>query len=104
MEALAARSPLAVVGDFLRDNVTGADGIDEVHASIQHAAYFNVPALRGDLAALEAVLADPPTDGTLARLVGWDANWALDNPSDAGAIAFLRELADQVRAVLSAVE
>jgi hypothetical protein len=49
---------------------------------------------------IESVLADPPSDGTLARLVGWDGNWVLDDPSDAGAALFLRELASLLRAVL----
>jgi len=44
----------------------------------------------------------PP--GTLARLVGWDGNWVLDDPSDAGAAQFLRELAQLLRAVLDEAE
>nr|BFE76343.1 hypothetical protein GCM10020092_096440 [Actinoplanes digitatis] len=44
----------------------------------------------------------PP--GTLARLVGWEANWVLDDPSDAGAARFLTDLAEMLREVIGEVE
>ncbi|MEU4214697.1 hypothetical protein [Actinoplanes sp. NPDC026623] len=59
---------------------------------------------RGDLAALEAVAAEQHAPGTLARLVGWEANWVLDDPSDAGAAQFLRELAQLLREVIDDAE
>jgi hypothetical protein len=53
------------------------------------------------LAGLDALLADPPSDGTLARLVAFDANLSLDDPSDAGALLWLRSVAEMVREVLA---
>ena len=38
------------------------------------------------------------------RLVGWEANWVLDDPSDEGAARFLGELAQMVREVIDEVE
>ncbi|NMO50898.1 hypothetical protein HH310_06785 [Actinoplanes sp. TBRC 11911] len=37
---------------------------------------------------------------TLARLVGWDGNWVLADPSDAGAAQFLSDLARMLREVI----
>jgi hypothetical protein len=53
------------------------------------------------LTALETVLADPPRDGTLSRMVAWDGNWVRDDPTDAGAIVFLREAAAMIRTIIS---
>lgn len=100
MEQLAARSPMQTVRDFLRNNVTDVDSVDEIRAGLQQTATFDTFYLRQELAAIESVAANPPTDGTLARLVGWEANWVLDDPSDAGAAAFLRKLAEMLRSVL----
>jgi len=104
IEALAARSPMETVRDFLRGHVTDTAGLDEVHANLRQVAQFDTVSLRQDLAAIESVLADPPSDGTLARLVGWDANWVLDDPSDSGAAAFLEALADLLRTVIDETE
>ena len=53
------------------------------------------------MAAFEAVLADPPTvPGALARMVAWESNWVLDDPSDAGAARFLGDLTQMLRDVL----
>ncbi|MFI7602925.1 hypothetical protein [Actinoplanes sp. NPDC049681] len=101
-EALAARSPLETVRDFLRGHVTDADDMEEIRSGLQQVAQVSTRGLDQELAAVESVLAEPLPDGTLARLIGWDANWVLDDPSDAGAAAFLRELADMIREVLAA--
>jgi hypothetical protein len=48
------------------------------------------------------VLADPPKEpGALARMVAWEGNWVLDDPSDAGAARFLGDLAQTLRDVLN---
>lgn len=103
IEALAARSPMETVRDFLRGHVMDTEGLDEVRADLKQVAQFDTVSLRQDLAAIESVLAEPPADGTLARLVGWDANWVLEDPSDAGAAAFLDELASMLRSVIDEV-
>jgi hypothetical protein len=99
-----ARPPLEVVRECVRAYFGDADGIDEVRAHLQRLANSNTWSHRQDLRAIEAVLADPPADGVLAHLVGWDGNWVLDDPSDAGAIQFLNELADMLREVIAEVE
>lgn len=101
MAELDARPALETVRDFLVGNVADAESIDEIRADQRQLAQVSTRAIRRDLAALEAVLAAPPsTPGALARLVGWEANWVLDDPSDAGAAQFLRELARLLREVL----
>lgn len=95
---------METVRDFLRGHVTDTDGLDEVRADLRQVAQIDTASLRQDLAAIESVLADPPSDGTLARLVGWDANWVLDDPTDAGAAVFLAELAQLLRAVIAETE
>ena len=91
---------LEQVRSFLRSYVADAESMDEVRADLARMAEVNVETVRGRLRALEALLADPPAGGELARLVGWDGNWVLDDPSDAGAAAWLRDLAGLVQRVL----
>ena len=101
MAELDARPALETVRDFLGANVADAESFDEIRADQRQLARVSTRAIRRDLAALEAVLAAPPSSpGALARLVGWDGNWVLDDPSDAGALQFLGELAQLLREVL----
>jgi len=104
IEARNALSPLDRVREFLGSHVLDADGLDEVRADLVRTAHFNTLRHHGDLAALEAVIAEPHPPGTLARLVGWEANWVLDDPSDAGAAQFLRDLARMLRDVIDEAE
>jgi hypothetical protein len=104
IEALAARSPLETVREFLGGHVTDADGLDEIRADLELVAQTSTWGLHQDLAALEAVAAEQHAPGTLARMVGWEANWVLDDPSDAGAAQFLRELAQMLREVIDEAE
>ena len=90
--------------EFLRNHVTDTAGLDEVRTDLRQVAQFDTFYLRQDLAAIEAVLAMPPAEGALARLVGWDANWVLDDPSDTGAAVFLAELAQLLRSVIDETE
>ncbi len=102
---LDATPPLETVRDFLGGNVADAENLDEIRADQQRLARVATRGIRRDLAALEALLADPPaTPGTLARLVGWEGNWVLADPTDAGAARFLRELAQLLREVLDEAE
>jgi hypothetical protein len=100
MAEMDAAPPLEIVRDFLRGNVADAQNLDEIRADLRQVAQVTTRGIQRDLTALEAVLADPPPDGTLARLVGWDANWVLDDPSEAGAARFLRELVALLSGVL----
>ncbi|MFI5938535.1 hypothetical protein [Actinoplanes sp. NPDC051494] len=104
MAELNARSAMKTLQDFVGRYLPDADSIDEVHAELRYAAGFNVTLLRQDLSAIEAVLADRPAPGVLARLIGWEGNWVLDDPSDEGAARFLGELAQLVRSVVDEAE
>lgn len=104
VEARNALSSLDRVREFLGSHVLDADSLDEVRADLRRTAHFGTMRHRGDLAALEAVVAEPHSPGTLARMVGWEANWVLDDPSDAGAAQFLRELAQLLREVIDDAE
>jgi hypothetical protein len=93
--------PLEQVRRFVHFNFSDADGLDEVRADLARQAAVNPDPLLRALGAIEAVLGDPPPEGELARLVAWDGNWVLDDPSDAGAACWLREVAELVRGVLA---
>lgn len=96
----AAQSPTETVREFIQGFFSDAFDVDEVRRELQSIAESNTRAHRRYLTALDAVLADPPADDTLVRIIQFDAGWELDDPSNAGAIAFLREQADMLRAVI----
>lgn len=102
MAELDARSPEETVREFVGAYLADADSLDEVRADLLRLARSNTRSLHRNLAGLDAYLAAQHPEGALARLVAWDGNWVLDDPSDAGAAAFLRELAAMLRAVLAA--
>jgi len=94
--------PLETVRDFLRAYFGDAESLDEVREDLESLAQTNVRSHQRDLAAFETVIADPPAEpNALAHLVGWDGNWVLDDPSDAGSLRFLREVADMLRAIIA---
>jgi hypothetical protein len=95
-----ARSATDTVRQFLRFYVADCDGLDEARAVIRRTVRADSPALQRDRAALETVLATEHPPGALLRLVEDDGNRGLDDPTDAGATAFLRDLAAVLAAVL----
>ncbi|MFJ8578379.1 hypothetical protein [Micromonospora sp. NPDC093277] len=87
---------------FLRGYLADAESLTELPTELTRLAEVNPDTVRRRLDALDALLADPPADGTLARLVAGDANWVLDDESsDAAAARWLTEVADVVRAVVA---
>ncbi|WP_239162823.1 hypothetical protein [Paractinoplanes rishiriensis] len=94
-----ARPPIEKVREFLLGYVADAESLAEVEGRLRQIALTSTSLHRRVLDAIEAVLAASWPDGTLARLVGWDGNWVLDDPSDAGAAEFLRRLAGMLRAI-----
>jgi microcystin degradation protein MlrC len=96
-----AKSAIDIVRDFLGFKVADAEDLDEIHSDLRQTAQVSTRKLRRELAAFETMLADPPAvPGALARMVAWEGNWVLDDPSDAGAARFLGELAQMLRDVL----
>ncbi|WP_084598774.1 hypothetical protein [Actinoplanes subtropicus] len=103
VEELAAEPPLETVRLFLGVQFGDSESFDEVRSRLTVLAGTNIRFHQRELHALEAVIADPPTEpGALARLVAWDANWVLDDESDPAALAFLREVAQMLREVIEA--
>jgi hypothetical protein len=96
-EELASRPPIEEARSFLGAWVAPAGSLEEAGDGFRHLG--PVPVQRA-LRAIEALLAEPQEEGVLANLVGWDANWVLDDPSDAGAAEFLREVAGLMRQAL----
>ncbi|NYI06971.1 hypothetical protein [Allostreptomyces psammosilenae] len=105
LRAHAARqpaSPLEQVRSFLRGHVADTGDLGELRSDLARLAAVNTRGILQDLQALEDLLAAPPADGTLARLVAWDANWVLDDEtSDQAAARWLGEVADLLREVLA---
>ncbi|MCY1141867.1 hypothetical protein OWR29_28050 [Actinoplanes sp. Pm04-4] len=101
LAAQEAQPPLETAREFLAGHLSDADSLAAVRARLQRIAQHNTRLHRRVLGALEAVLATSYPPDTLARLVGWDANWVLDDPTDAGAAQFLRDLAQLLRDVIN---
>jgi hypothetical protein len=99
-----AKPPMETLETFLATEFGDADSFDEVRAGLDQVAQVSVLSHRRVLRALDSVIADPPMDGTLAHLVGWEGNWVLDDPSDAGALQFLREVAEMLREIIASAE
>jgi hypothetical protein len=87
---------------LLRHHVSGADSWAEVRDSLDFVARHDPDRVRGQLRGLETVLASSQLTDVLPRLVAWDANWVLDDPSPAAAGEWLRGLADLIRSALAA--
>src|SRR5689334_20123487 len=87
IEERFSRPPLETVSSFLGSSLNDAETLDEVRTDLAGLAETNIRQHQEDLRALEAVIADPPAEpNVLAHMVAWDANWVLDDPSDAGAL------------------
>ena len=92
--------PLDATRTFLQSYVSDAESLDEVRDEVARAAAHNPERVRAALDAVEAVIADPPRDGTLSFMVAVDANRQLADPSDEGALAYLYRIACMLRDVL----
>ena len=89
-----AEPHLEVTRDFLLTFCADMETMEEVKANITGIAeHF----LRRCLAGLEGVLADPPPDDTLSKMVAWEVGWVLDDTSEEGARKWIGELAQLVR-------
>jgi hypothetical protein len=102
LEAQRRQPPLQVASRFLRGFCSDALHMEEVREDMIDTKATNPYTLQEGLAAIEALLANPPSEeGTLATLVMWEANWGIDeDPTDAGATVWLGEMAELIRDVL----
>jgi hypothetical protein len=80
--------------------VADAESLSEVRVDLTRTAVVNIESVHQRLLAIEALLADLPAEGVLAKLVAWDANWMLVDPSDVSAASWLQDLAVLIRGVL----
>lgn len=95
--------PLEATRNFLHSYIPDEDSLEAVRRSIRRMAGINKRTLYAGLAGIEGLLAHPPDKpGVLSHLVAYDANWVLDDPSDAGAAAWLKQLAEILREELGA--
>jgi len=105
MAQLDAMPALETARDFLSGVVSDAGSLEEVHADLARSARSNTRSHRRYLGALEAVLSERQSPGTLMQLVEGYGNWSLDHdPTDSGAAAFLAELVRMLRTVIDEVE
>ncbi|MCM4080482.1 hypothetical protein [Paractinoplanes hotanensis] len=96
-----ARPPIQKVRDLLRAYVLDTDGFHETRAGMADTARYSTRSLRQELEALEWALEADLPPGTLLHLVEDDANRGMDDdPTDAGAAVFLRQVAVILREVL----
>ncbi len=96
-------TPLEVTIDFLQGFCCDAGTLDEVRDDVANLASHHPQTIQRYLSGIERLLADPPTDNTLADIVAWDANWILENPSNEGAKQWLQEMIQLLREVLKEV-
>jgi len=95
-----ALPPMEVTRNFLRSYCSDADSIQEIRAEAARIVAINTRRVQAALAAIESVIADPPDDGSVAQMVALDANRRLADPSDQGALEYLRRIAAVLRDVL----
>ncbi|GIF21328.1 hypothetical protein BJ973_005224 [Actinoplanes tereljensis] len=101
IEERFARPPMETVSRFLGAHFNDAESFEEARSDLERLAQTNIRVHQEALRALEIVIADPPAEpNAIARLVAWDANWGLDDESDAAALGFLREVARMLSAVI----
>jgi hypothetical protein len=96
-----ASPPLEKVRSLLRSHVADTDGWDEIRLELEMTSQHSTRPLRQGLDAIDAVLTEDLPPGTLLRMVAGDAGWPLDDdPTDAGAAVFLRDLAGLISSVI----
>jgi hypothetical protein len=102
-EELERRPTMEKVRDFL-GLLADMVSLNEVRSDLEAVAASSTFGLRRDLRALVELLATPQPPGVLSELVAWEADWMLDDPSDEGAEAFLRQIAGMLREVIDEAE
>ncbi len=96
----AATPPIDKVREMLGGYFADAESLDEVAKDFRATAAITLTGIEEDLAAVEAVLADSGVHDQLGRMVAWDANWVLEDPSDEGARHFLETVAEMLRDIV----
>lgn len=77
------------------------DSFDEVRTDLDRMIKLNPRTILAGLAGLESLLANPPAENEiLSHLVAIDANWPLNDPSDEGAMEWMRQMVALIRDAL----
>ena len=93
------RPPLEAARKFLRSYSYDLDSFDEVRSEMEQ--MINTRTILSGLTGLERLLAHPPSEkGILSQLVVIDANWPLNDPSDEGAMEWMRQMVALIRDAL----
>jgi hypothetical protein len=93
------KPPLDAARKFLRKYCYDLDTFDEVRSEMER--MINPRTILSGLAGLESLLAHPPAEeGVLSRLVAVEANWPLNDPSDEGAMEWMRQMVALIRDTL----
>jgi hypothetical protein len=96
-ERLARRpAPLEIVREFLQYRVSGAEP-EDIEAQIKSFHQLNPQRVTDIIESLEAVAAGSHPEGFLSQLVMIDGNQMLMDETDAGAQAWLVDLAARMR-------
>ncbi len=95
-----AQPALETVRSFLGGFVSDAESLDELRASLLRVAATSTRAHRRYLGAIDVVLAQPHAPRAMLELVEGYGNWPLDDPTDAAATDFLRQLTGILRSVI----
>ncbi len=88
-----------VVANFL-SGIEYLGGWEEIRKGLRETVSYAPVGLIQNLKALEKLLATPQEKDVCAKLVAYDFNWSLDDPSDENAKAHLQKLAEMTREVL----
>lgn len=92
--------PIGETVDFLGTHFADALDYDEALADMRAVAAYTDRSVRRGLSALRAVLALPPDEADVLKLVALEANFSLTNPGPDVARAWLERLATDVEALL----
>ena len=90
---------IEIVANFL-SYIEYMGGWKEIEEGLKKRVNYAPVGVILDLKALEKLLSTPQEKDVYAKLVAYDFNWSLDDPSDENAKAHLQKLADMVRQVL----
>lgn len=95
--------PLEAARSFLRTFFSDALNFEEAISEVESMARTNAKIVQRGLQGIESLLEQELEPETLSVLVAIDANYPLDEPSDAGTRIWLHDLAQTVRDILKKV-
>lgn len=93
-------SDLEAARKFLHIYGAESGSFEEVKAKVKSDIALYPKNILEGLKGIERIIANPPSQaGTLAYLVAIEANWPLDDPTDEGAMIWLKEMVQIIRDV-----